>query len=99
MDTNVNVDVVTRVDPYLTRWGGSETLQEQYWNASASTYPTGAAYHLLTSYDYTNLMAFNATNGTDVIFESWLTVPTGQIAGMYNNTMYFCATETGTSDC
>jgi hypothetical protein len=98
-DTTVNVDIVTRVDSHLTRWGGSETVDEHWWNASNISQPSSPATLLKTSYDYANKIATNITKGTDMVFASWVSVPSGQPAGLYNNTIYFCATETGTSNC
>jgi hypothetical protein len=98
-DTSVNVDIVARAGAYLTRWGGSETIEEYYWNSSNESQPAGPINKLQTSYDYTHKVAFNTTNGSNTVFGSWLSVDTGQFAGLYNNTVYFCATETGTTDC
>ena len=98
-DTNVNVDIVTKVNAYLTRQGGTETIETQYWNSSLIQQPSTPAYQFQTSYDYTNKVASNLEPGSNVIFDTWLTIPSGQKAGVYNNTIYFCACETGTSNC
>jgi hypothetical protein len=98
-DTNVNVDVVMKVNSYLTRQGGVETISTQYWNSSTAEQPTNPAYQVSTTYDYTNKVGSSLTPGTRTIFNSWLSVPSGQKAGTYNNTLYFCATETGTTNC
>jgi hypothetical protein len=95
----VNVDILTKVNAYLTRQGGTETISTQYWNSSTTQQPANPAYQFSTSYDYTNKVASNIAKGTNVIFNSWLTVPVGQITGIYNNTIYFCADQTGTTNC
>jgi hypothetical protein len=99
-DTTVNVDILTKVNSYLAlQTNPSITIPYQYWNASTSEQPVSPAYQFLTSYDYTNKVATNVQPGTSIIFNSWLTVPIGQKAGNYNNTIYFCATQAGTTNC
>ncbi|MBR9681272.1 MAG: hypothetical protein GOV00_00535 [Candidatus Altiarchaeota archaeon] len=98
-DTTVNVSLVVKMATPLTRWGGAETIGTQYWNSSAAIQPGNPAFSFQTSYDYTNLAGSNLTNGTNLIFNSWVSVPLGKTAGLYNNTIYFCATKEGTFNC
>jgi hypothetical protein len=98
-DTTVNVDIVVKVNAYLTRQGGTEIISTQYWNSSTTQQPVSPAYQFSTSYDYNYKVANNVPPNTNVIFNSWLTIPTGQTAGDYNNTIYFCADEYGTTNC
>ena len=67
--------------------------------ASNSTQPTGPAHPLQISYDYNNWVGANLTNGTSITFNSWVSIPTGKSAGLYNNTIHFCATKEGTKNC
>jgi len=98
-DSNVNVDVVVKVNAPLTRQGGTETIETQYWNSSLTQQPSSPAYQFQTSYDYTHKVGSNLEPGSNVIFNTWVTIPGGQKAGVYNNTIYFCACKTGTSNC
>ena len=98
-DTTVNVDIVVRAGTYLKRTGGEETIDTQYWNSSTTEQPAHPAHQIQTSYDYTNKLGDNVTNGSSVVFDSWVAIPPGKVAGEYNNTLYFCATEEGTNNC
>jgi hypothetical protein len=98
-DTTVNVDIVVKINSYLTRQGGTETIQTQYWNFSLTEQPISPAYQFSTSYDYNHKVANNVPPNTNVIFNSWLTILGGQAPGVYNNTIYFCACEAGTTNC
>jgi hypothetical protein len=98
-DTTVNVDIVVKINSYLTRQGGTETISTQYWNSSTTQQPVSPAYQFSTSYDYNHKVANNVPPNTNVIFNSWLTILGGQAPGVYNNTIYFCACEAGTTNC
>jgi hypothetical protein len=98
-DTTVNVDIVVKINSYLTRQGGTEIISTQYWNSSLTEQPISPAYQFSTSYDYNHKVANNVPPNTNVIFNSWLTILGGQAPGVYNNTIYFCACEAGTTNC
>jgi len=98
-DTNAQVDIVTKVNYYLTRQGGTETIPFEYWNSSLTEQPSSPAYQFQTTYDYTHKLASNIPPGSNVILGVWITIPSGQPPGVYNNTLYFCAMQTGTTDC
>lgn len=96
-DTTVNVDIKTKVNAYLTN--GANTIQTEYWNSSTVEQPTNPLAQFSTSYDTTNLVGENiAANGV-VIFNTWVSVPELKAPGTYNNTISFCAEETGESAC
>jgi len=97
-DTNVNVDIVMKVNAYLTHQSGS-TIETQYWNSSLTQQPTLPAYQVSLTYDYTHKVAENVSPGTDVIFGTWVSIPTDAATGLYNNTIYFCAQEAGLNEC
>jgi len=101
-DTNVNVDIVMKANAALTRQGGTETIPNSgyTWNSTdGTTMPTLPGYSLSTSYDYTNKVGSNVAPGELRTWQAWLDIPAGQAAGTYNNTLYFCACETGTTNC
>jgi hypothetical protein len=101
-DTNVNVDIVLKANAALTRQGGTETIPNSgyTWNATTSpTIPELPGYALQITYDYTNKVGSNLAPGTTVIWKAWLDIPARQRAGTYNNTLYFCGDETGTTNC
>ena len=98
-DTNVNVDIMAKINAYLTRQGGTETIQTHYWNSSTTQQPANPAYQFSTSYDYTHKVGSNLPYSSNVIFNSWLTIATGQVPGVYNNTIYYCADEYGKTNC
>ena len=93
------MDIVLKAESYLTRFGGAETINTQYWNSSETLQPAFPAYQIQTGYDYTNRLGINVTNGSSVTFNSWVAIPSNKAAGEYNNTFWFCATEEGTADC
>jgi len=101
-DTNVNVDIVLKANAPLTRQGGTETIPNSgyTWNSTdGTTMPSLPGYELSTSYDYTNKVGSNLAPGELRTWQAWLDIPSGQIAGNYNNTLYFCGQQTGTTDC
>jgi len=100
-DTNVNVDIVTKANAPLTRQGGTETipLSNYKWNAASNAAPSSPAYDLQTTYDYTNKVGANVAPGQSRTIQYWLSIPSGQAAGTYNNTLYFCGQEAGTNNC
>jgi len=101
-DTNTNVDIVLKANAALTRQGGTETIPNTgyTWNSTDGTVMPGLpGYALSTSYDYTNKVGSNVAPGGKRTWQAWLDIPGGQTAGTYNNTLYYCGTETGTTNC
>jgi hypothetical protein len=101
-DSNINVDIVLKANAALTRQGGTETipLTAYTWNSTAQGQtPNLPGYALQTSYDYTNKVGAGLTPGTVRIWKAWLDIPAAQRAGTYNNTLYFCGDEQGTTNC
>jgi len=99
-DTNVNVDIVTKANAPLTSSTGATIPLDNYkWNATSNAAPSGPAYALKTTYDYTNKVGVSLIPGQTVTIQFWLDVPLAQAAGTYNNTLYFCGQEAGTTNC
>jgi len=103
-DTNVNVDIVLKVNAPLTKTAtGTQISNVNYlWNSTDGTLQPGLtpdAYVISTTYDYTNKVGSNVAPGFLRTWQAWLSIPTGQEAGNYNNTLSFCGTETGTTNC
>lgn len=102
-DTNIAVDMVLKANAALTRQGGAQTIPyaNYTWNSTAGTgMPlNNGGYALSGTYDYTNKVGSNIAAGGKATWQSWLDIPSAQTSGVYNNTVSFCATTTGATDC
>ncbi len=95
--TNGNADVYIRASGNLTTSGGSilELGNETYsYNSTNSSVPNDTRYQLTTN--FSNNKIGTALSGNSLIYlKFFLSVPTGQPAGIYNNTVEVRGVEAG----
>ncbi|MEK6918145.1 MAG: S8 family serine peptidase [Nanoarchaeota archaeon] len=94
---NGNADIYIRANANLTTSGGSilQLGNETYsYNSTNSSVPNDIGYQLTTN--FSNNKIGSALSGSNLIYlKFFLTVPLGQPAGIYNNTVEVRGVETG----
>jgi hypothetical protein len=95
-DSSVNADLCVKADPLTTSGLDEIGLGNYTWADNVTnneTWPSiGDAEGMTTSYV---MGSANITPGNNNYYRFWLSVPGGQPAGTYNNTVYFKAVEEG----
>lgn len=104
VDSNVNVDIVMKANDNLTRLGGQLIPSANYtWNTSDATYRQmmPGNYLNVSEYDYRPLykVGDSVAPGGVRAWQAWIDIPAQQTAGVYNNTLYFCANQEDLTDC
>jgi hypothetical protein len=97
-DSNTPVDLCVKGDRFNTSGGNEIDLSNYNWSDNATTnnytWPDLAGSYNLTNESYLKGSTDVAAGGTNY-YRFWLSVPSGQAAGTYNNTVYFKAVQTG----
>lgn len=108
-DTNVNVDILMKANANLTRCPGGACTGDMigWWNYSWNATDGTSAWVQpgwelnITSYD--NITAHKVGDSVSSSgvrsWQAWLDIPAAQVAGTYNNTLYFCAHQEDSADC
>lgn len=98
-DSNVNVDIMLKANAPLTRTAGGTIGYGNYtWNDTDATVQPIVTGSTALSGTYTSIQDNNVASAKRA-WDAFLDVPSGQTAGVYNNTLSFCGEEAGTSDC
>jgi hypothetical protein len=102
-DTNTVVDIVMN-GTVMTRFGGAQTIPASAytWNTTNGTSLPNPIIPLnATVYEYRNGYKVGDSVSASGV-RSWqaqLDIPSAQTAGLYNNTLAFCANQEDTFDC
>ncbi len=95
-DSSVNADLCVKADPLTTSGLDEIGLGNYTWADNVTnneTWPSiSDAHQMTTSYVVGSM---NIVPGNNDYYRFWLSVPGGQAAGTYNNTVYFKAVENG----
>jgi hypothetical protein len=95
-DSSVNADLCVKADALTTSGLDEIGLGNYTWADNVTnneTWPSiSDAHEMTTSYVVGSM---NITPGSNDYYRFWLSVPGGQPAGTYNNTVYFKAVEEG----
>jgi hypothetical protein len=104
-DTNVNVDILMKASDDLTRFGGAQTIPSvnYTWNSTDGTAAWTQPGWELNTTSYDNITAHKVGDSVSAggvrSWQAWLDIPSAQTAGLYNNTLYFCAHQEDSTDC
>ena len=104
--TNTPIDICIKANAVLTSGSNTIANTNYHWNASTSNTPTEGSLlpkwvpdtDISTTYQYVEVFNDTASGSTTQFsFRFSLNIPSGAVAGTYNNTIYFKATENTTA--